>query len=218
MERKKTKKTKPCISESPVIESDEVKFQKLLGELENLPDERARLVHLRITMIDYEAGFKDVAMLRVASTFDNNCYYSKLEREIKKCEIRLEHEESNQTQISPKDGLFEPDDLTREFTSRRQTFAILILLFGKPEVPAELNKTNVLEFIHFLTGKSKQNIRALLTDGNPTKHTGKNKSIQKLCEDLHYVRDMFGKLGNSEAVSTISKELDFIHDEFDQNQ
>ncbi|GAB3341882.1 hypothetical protein GCM10027299_56210 [Larkinella ripae] len=87
-----------------------------------------------------------------------------------------------------------------EHTTARQVIAIRFLLqYAKINV---LNDKSAERFIHFLTGKSKDNIyKAWRVASNKDLETNR-------VDDLRFVRKFFEDLGASEIVKMINNEID----------
>lgn len=124
--------------------------------------------------------------------------------------------EAKEKKEQPKENLYLIAE-ERGFTTRQKVLALLVITFGKYEVPDDVTKERVAEFFHFLTGRNKKNISDLLSNPTKVKEDSK-KSIQDLCKDLHVVRVFLEKLGLSDAITQAISEIDFLINELDEKK
>lgn len=102
-----------------------------------------------------------------------------------------------------------------EFTIRQKVLSLLLLIFGKMEVPKGVNKTHVIDFIYSITGNDRQKIKELIYS-NPTKTKDGERSIQLLCADIYFVRDRLSQFRMIEAVESADNEIDFLLAELEE--
>lgn len=83
---------------------------------------------------------------------------------------------------------------------RQKTFVILILLFGKIEIPnaKEDLRTSIIDLVAFLTGQSRQNVKKGLQSPTAYKE-GSKKSRDKIISDLRIARDFLRRVGSTKA-------------------
>jgi hypothetical protein len=91
-------------------------------------------------------------------------------------------------------------------TARRQTLAVLLMLFDGFAIPGYVTKARVHEFLAFLTGKSKDNFKKLCT--NPTGYNEQSTSSRDaLMEDLRAVRKIFEDLQDETRAGVIESQI-----------
>ncbi|MGI8788225.1 MAG: hypothetical protein ACR2HG_10740 [Pyrinomonadaceae bacterium] len=107
----------------------------------------------------------------------------------------------------------EADD-KNEFSARQKVLALLLLMFGRMEVPDDVKSARVIDFIVSVTDNSRQNIRQFVY--NPTKTKDSKRSVKSLCDDLHFVRVQLLQLGMMKAVTSAVSEIDFLLEELEE--
>ena len=131
---------------------------------------------------------------------------------------RLEHFD-HKSPLQSENSIVENDENEAEgqqASLRRRGLALLCLAFGRPEIPVELVAKRVEEVFHPLLGGNRKNLYDFLR--NPTYNTGSTRSIKKLCDDLHFVRDGLGKLGLSNQIVNAISEIDFLIDDLNDKK
>lgn len=104
----------------------------------------------------------------------------------------------------------------QSFTLRQKALALVLLTFGRLDIPEDLIKERVVEFFYGITGENIKNLQDLLKD--PTAHKQNKQSIKLLCNDLHFVRDHLGKLGLSDNVKKAINEIEFLIEELEEKE
>lgn len=99
-------------------------------------------------------------------------------------------------------------------TMRQKALTLMLLTFGRLDIPKDIKKERVVEFFHSIMGGNRKNLSDLLA--NPTMNTNHPKSIKSLCDDLNFVRDQLGKLGLSKNVTVAINEINFLIEDLEQ--
>ena len=97
-------------------------------------------------------------------------------------------------------------------STRQQIFLLLILLFGKLEIPPakEDMRTQIIDFIVFVTGKHRQNVKEVLQ--NPTKYVEGNRSSRNnIIANLRTARTYLRSIDSNKA-DIITREAKSILD------
>lgn len=186
MARKKQPAAKKPIDRKSV-ERFESEVQPLLDTLNT----QGKIRLLRECIINYEHDTEDDLELPFWEMVDG--YYKRCKKALKKFE-QLEQLEAEQ---NPLTATRNPD-----FTTARQVLAIHYLLQAAGMSYSDVDKSNVARLTEFLTEKNYRNIYDCVR--SPLKTS--DKSAEK---DLKFIRPFFEKLGLTEVVKMIDKELKF---------
>ncbi|MGH9839325.1 MAG: hypothetical protein ACREEM_11135 [Blastocatellia bacterium] len=186
MPRKKQPVSKKAFP-SDSVERFENEVQSVLDTLTT--QEKIRFLKERI--INFEHDITDDIELTLAEIGDG--YYKRCKRALKKYEQLAELEEEQ----SPPTTSRNPD-----FTTARQVLAVHYLLRAAEMRPDSVDKTDVARLIEFLTGKNYRNIYHCVRQ--PLKPSDKEAE-----KDLKFIKPYFEKLGLTQVIALIEKELKF---------
>lgn len=99
---------------------------------------------------------------------------------------------------------------------RQKILTLMILTFGRLDLPEDITQEKVVKFFHNLTGGDIKKVRQWVK--KPTAYKEDNKqSRRRLCNDLNSVRDSLGKLGLNDKVQSVVNEIQFLIDELERN-
>jgi hypothetical protein len=182
-------------------------FIKVKNQIKALPNIQAKLQYLSEILSEYRQ--QDLVDEDISQGFG------------KKCQIEIDSLKERMTFGQPdadgsEDKAENQADNPAEASWRSRILALLLLTFGRLDVPEDVQKAKAIEFFLFLTGgKNKQKIKEIVI--NPTAVIPTSKTSKKhLCSDLHIVREQFSRLGMSKSAQSVISEIECLIEELEE--
>lgn len=172
----------------------------------DLPQQLKRVKELLLTTSQQSEEFYYKALIEIKTRLENKIVLDRDDLELRK-QPALSGADTNEK---------------NEGTLRKRVFALLLLIYGKLEIPNQKEdlRTEIINFVAFITGQNRQRAKEALQ--NPTSYiNGSERSRKSILSDLREVRKHFRALDLKQAkILTMEAKtiLDIEAEELEQDE